>query len=163
MQNMALQRVQRIILPAVKCLALLLVLSLAPLCFGESVVVEVLNGGNGQPVPGQVVTMSFHYAKVEGAKDHVVVVSRSTGEDGAALFAMPSGGPEILEIAVNLKAAFLHCSCRAVTSTESVTREGLMLSSRILGSKSSVPTPQKPGHVIFVARPAKLFEKVLFD
>jgi hypothetical protein len=149
---------RQIFLRAVQSLALLLVLCLCPLCFGESVVVQVLHGRDGTPVPDQLVTMQLRFANATS----VMALNSRTDSNGEAHFRLPPATPETLEVEVNFAPNALHCSCRVLANTETVMREGLIVAGRTRGYKLSSPIQATPGHIVFVARPAVLLEKVLF-
>ncbi len=126
-------------LRAGKWLTLALVLCLAPLCFGEMMVVKVLNGSDGAPVV------------------------RKTDSSGEARFPMPEVKPETLGVEVHFTARGLHCSCRVQTQTETVVREGLIVSPRIRHPKTPSAIQASPGNIVFVARPTSFLEKVLYE
>jgi hypothetical protein len=150
---------QRTFLRPLNCLALFLVLCLGPLCFGESVVVQVLNGMDGTPVRDQFVTMQLRNASAKT----VMALNSRTDSNGKAHFLLPQTTPESLNVEVQLSAPALHCTCQTLVKTEAVIREGLVVSRRIRNSRLSAPIQPAPGHIVFVARPSSLLEKVLFD
>lgn len=151
---------RRTLLRPLNCLALLLVLCLGPLCFSESVVVQVLNSRDGTPIPDQFVTMQLRNASAKT----VMALNSRTDSNGKAHFLLPQTQPETLNVEVQLSAPALHCTCQTLVNTESVIREGLIVvSRRIRNSKLSAPVQPAPGHIVFLARPSSLLEKVLFD
>ena len=144
-------------LRAGKWLTPALVLCLAPLCFGEMMVVKVLNGSDGAPVSDQFVTVEFRSGKT------ATVDVRKTDSSGEARFPMPEVKPETLGVEVHFTARGLHCSCRVQTQTETVVREGLIVSPRIRHPKTPSAIQAGPGNIVFVARPTSFLEKVLYE
>jgi hypothetical protein len=142
-----------------QCLAILLVLCLGPLCFGESVVVQVLNGRDGTPVPDQFVTMKLRNANATT----MVALNSRTDANGEARFQLPQTLPTALDVEVALTQPGLHCPSHLLGNTERVMHDGLMVAARMHGSKLSAPIQTAPGHIVFVARPSLLLEKVLFE
>jgi hypothetical protein len=149
---------QPTVLHAPTCLAILVMLFLCPLCFAQSVTVRVVDT-TGQPISDQVVTAHFLFANP--ANDRAF--NQRTDANGEALLQLPQPTPEAMDVEVGLVQTNLHCSCRVLAKTERVMREGLTIAGRTRGVKSSKPIPPTPGHIIFVARPPSLLEKVLFD
>jgi hypothetical protein len=145
-----------------KCLAIWMVLSFASMCFGESVVIQVLSRKDGQPLSGKVVTMEFRYAKTAGRENQDIALNLRTDSNGEVEFQMPSARPEFLAVLVDLNPSGLHCSCRVLASTETVLREGLTVADRTRAANTSAPVQSAPGHILFVARPPTLLEKVIY-
>lgn len=148
----------RILLRTLNCLAVVLALCLCPLCFGESVIVRVLNGSDGKPVADQFVTMQLHFAK----PGTMMTLNVKTDDKGEARFQLPNLTPESLEVELELSHAGLHCPHHVFSSTESVMHQGLMIAARVHGSKLSAPIQTAPGHIVFVAQPSVRWETVLF-
>src|SRR5208282_1693342 len=147
---------QPILARPLNCLALFLVLCLAPLCFGESVIVQVL-GKDGQPIPNQDVTFGFRHEKLSPP----VVRTERTDRNGEARIVLPQLKPKTLDVEVNFTLSDMRCSCRAHADTETVLREGLQIVSRSRGFRSPAPDHPTPGHIVFVARPASHSETIL--
>jgi hypothetical protein len=148
----------RILLRPLNCLAIFLALCLCPLCFGESVVVQVLNGRDGAPVADQFVTMHLHFAN----SNTMMTLNTKTDTHGDARFQLPHITPESLEVEVELTQPGLHCPYHVHGRMQSVMSEGLMVTARMHGSRLSAPIQTAPGHIVFVARPSGRWETVLF-
>jgi hypothetical protein len=151
-------------LRALHCLALWMVLSLGPFCFGEMphpLVVRVLNGRDGQRLAGQLVTLHLSFGKASGVEHNLVLVYQ-TDSNGEVRVPMPEITPENLDVAVTLKANDLHCPRHVFTRIETVMREGLMVASH---SRTRNPSTMQaaPGEIVFVARPPGILEKMLYD
>jgi len=151
---------QSILQRAMQCLAIVLALSLSSLCFGEAVVVQVLNGKDGHPVPEQPVTMQLGYANSK----YTMVLTQTTDANGEARIQLPPARPETLEVHVDLAHTpdDLQCWCRVLAKTETVMREGLKVAGRSRTSKSSAPIQPTPGRIVFVARPSSHLVTILF-
>ena len=152
-----------VLLRAGKWLALAMVLCLAPLCFGESMVVKVLNGSDGGPVADQLVIVEFRSKMSAGEETRKILVRRVTDPSGEALIPVPLIKLEDLNIQVNFSAKGMHCSCRVQTEIETVIREGLIVPHRARLAKTSHPIQAGPGHIVFVARESSLLEKIVFE
>jgi hypothetical protein len=148
----------RFLLRPLNCLAILLALCLCPLCFGESLVVQVLNGKDGKPLPDQYVAMQLHFPST----DTTMALNARTDANGEARFQLPKTPPDTLEVEVELSQPGLRCPYHVHSSMESVMHEGLKVVGRIRASKLAAPIQPAPGHIVFVARPSLLLEKVLF-
>ena len=156
---------KRFIQRALKGMAVIAVLCLGPLCFAESVVVRVVNM-NGEPLGEQPVTMQLRYGKTATGEDRIIVLRYITDLSGEADFQLPLAKPQALGVDVQFAAKGLHCSCRVVTQTDTVIREGITVVHRAHGSKTSPTSPTiqpRPGQIVFIARPASLFQKVMYD
>ena len=148
---------QRILLRPLNCLAVSLVLCLTPLCFAESVVVQVL-GNDKQPVPHQEVTLELRYETL----GRPTVRNQSTDLKGEARIELPEGfRSKSLAVEVNFTPDDQHCSCRVRADVDTVMREGLTVVTPAHGSKSAEPIQPTPGHIIFVAQPATSSEAEL--
>jgi hypothetical protein len=148
--------IQPILLRPLHCLAIFLVLCLGPLCFGESVVVQVLNGRDGKPVPD--VTLQLRFANAT----NTMVMNFRTDSNGEARFQLPQATPESLKVEVAFTSSGLHCPCRVLADAETVMRQGLTVARRARGSKLFAPIQPAPGHIVFVARPVGRLESILF-
>lgn len=149
-------------LRALQCLALWMLLSLAPLCFGEmapALVVRLLNAKDRHPVPGQLITLHLRFGKAAGA-EHDLVFMLPTDSNGEVRFFMPEITPENLEVAVTLKDISLHCPAHVLTRTETVMRDGLIVPARSRGPNSSA-IQAAPGEIVLVARPPNLLKKMI--
>jgi len=142
------------------CLAILLALCLCPLCFGETVVVQVLNGRDGKPVTDQLVAMQLHFPNT----DTMMGLNARTDANGEAHFQLPKTTPERVEVEVEVEftQVGLHCPYHVHGTMQSVMSEGLMVAARMRDPKLSAPIQTSPGHIVFVARPSVRWQTVLF-
>jgi hypothetical protein len=145
--NMANQRT----LPRpLNCLAISLILCLTPLCFAESVVVQVL-GNDKQPVPHQQVNLELRYETL----GRPTVRNQTTDLKGEARIELPEDfKSKSLAVQVNFTPDDQHCSCRVSANIDTVMREGLTVVTPALDSQSRAPSQPTPGRIVFVARPA---------
>ena len=148
-----------------KCLVLLVALLLCPLCFGESIVVHVLDEKHGQPLPHEAVVLRLTYGdKAKAAGIHEMVMNLDTDSNGEAQFLMPSEKLDSLDVRVNLTDYSGRCSCRIVADPEKVLRDGVTVGPHMSRSaKSSTNALSQPGQIFFVVRPYSLLERVLFS
>ena len=149
-----------VMLRAGKCLALAIVLCLAPACFGELVVIKVLNGANGAGVANQLVTVQLRYAKSSGKRNDIQI-SR-TDSDGELRFLVRDIRPESLEVNVQVEEKGLRCSCRVKTEPETVLRKGLVVSRGSL-RKTAPAVEAQPAEIVFIARPSGFLEKMMYE
>ena len=149
-----------VLLRAAKCLALAAVLWLAPSCFGELVVIKVLNGGNGAGVANQLVTVQLRYAKSAGKPNDIQI--QRTDSDGEMRFLVHDIRPESLDVKIDFDGKGLKCSCRVKAEPETVLREGLVVGRGSL-PKNSPPIQAEPAHIVFIARPSSFLEKVMYE
>jgi hypothetical protein len=157
----------RLLRRALRCMAFFLALTLAPACLGESLVVRVVNGNDGKPVPEQMVTIQFQFVKTAHGDYHDSMINIRTDADGEAVFALPEQMPVSLDISVELKQENLRCPCVVVTTPEKVIHEGLTVDRRRGPEDTSDPIQPVPLHIFFVARPPSkrfhLLRKVMLE
>lgn len=149
-----------VMLRAGKCLALATVLWLAPACFGELVVIKVLNGANGAGVANQLVTVQLRYAKSSGKRNDIQIAR--TDSDGELRFLVREIRPESLEVNVQVEEKGLRCSCRVKTEPEAVLREGLVVSRGNL-QKTAPAVEAQPAEIVFIARPSSFLVKMMYE
>ena len=141
-----------------------MVLCLAPLCFGQVIVVKLLNGADGSPVADKLVKVRLHYPKSVPADYVEPLVVQHTGSDGEMRFFIPPDvKPQWLGIRVEFDERGFSCACRVETEPETVLRKGLVVDRRIGNIKTSVPIEAQPAQVIFIARPRSFLGRVLFE
>jgi hypothetical protein len=148
---------------ALKGMAVLAVLCLGTLCFGETVVVRVISGVEGLPLSGQPVTMQLRYGKTATEEAHTILLRYTTDFSGEAEFPLPLAKPQALNVDVKFEAKGLRCSCRVLTETETVLREGLTVANPAHGSKTPAVVKPRPGQIVFIARPSSFLQKVIYD
>jgi hypothetical protein len=153
----------RILLRALKGLAFLMVLSLAPLSFGQSVVVRILNVRDGQGIANRPVEVRLFYAKTAYDNSYNVVQHYETDAQGKVTVPMPLfNGPATIDVAIDVAPQTWHCSCHVFAKTDTVLKKGITATSGIRASRSAVAVERKPGSIVFLARPASFLEKAMY-
>ena len=148
---------RRTLLRALQCLAILAVISFAPVCLGESVFVQVVNGKSGKPVANEPVAVQLTYAATPTEEGYSVTQRYMTDSNGQVEVPLPWFNPESLEVQISLSRG-LHCPSRVLAKTATVLHTGLTVAGRSRSKSAPIP-----GHIVFVARPSNFLEKVLYD
>ena len=151
---------QRMLLHAGKCLALALVLCIAPLCFGEIVVVKVVHGDSRGPVVNQLTTMELHYENPT-PENHDRMLNRRTDADGEVRFELPASKPDSLGFQVDFNERGFKCPGRVLVDSATLMQKGLVVAHHTRKNSSSFEA--HPGYDLFVASPSSRLEKILLD
>ena len=144
---------KRLIRRALICLAGVVVLCLAPLCFGETVIVRVLGEADGEPLVRQAVTVRLHYG------NKTTVVHELTDFSGEATIDLSRIKPEALSVSVKLDTDYYSCTCRVKADTDTVLSKGL---ARDGHGKSLKLFNDAPKEIIFLARPASIRKRLIY-
>jgi hypothetical protein len=129
---------------------------LSGVCFGQQVTVRVVNGSDGQPLPGWKVSV-FFVNGTPGKQDVKELQPLQTDSDGKAQFALPQPVPDVLNVY-----AFPQTHNWYPGSVKTKTSVVMQLGTQ---SPSGVKTPEKvrgqPGQILILAKPITVWDKII--
>ena len=129
-------------------------------CFGQTVVIRVLNGVSGTPLADQDITVSFLNSS-NGQNTATAPVHLRTDRKGNASVQLPDPAPRQLWVEVKLTSETWHCGCKEMVSTQDVLSQGFTEASatKVGGGKGKWAGP---GEVVFLARRYGFWERLLY-
>jgi hypothetical protein len=146
----------------IPCFAWLLVLSLGPTAFGQTIRLRVVNSQNGKPLANQQVSLSLLYQEGEPAPaKHVAALTGKTDTNGEARFDLPQPPPGHIAAEVPQVENHWHCACMLLLATQDVIEKGILELQP--GDKSRTSgLAARPGIILLAARPLTFIERLLY-
>jgi hypothetical protein len=133
---------------------------LAPLCFGQTIRIRVVNDKTGHALPKQPISITLLYEKSEKTPaKYDATINIETDEKGESQFSLPEPAPAHLAAQVHLTSEHWHCGCSVLVTTQDLIQKG------IVGprpNESGNPVKAEPKEVLFLARPFTFFERLFY-
>ncbi len=138
----------------------ILVPGFAPLCFGQTIRIRVVNDKTGHPLQKQPVSISMLYDKSERTSaKHDANLNLETDEKGESQFSLPEPPPAHFAAQVHLPSEYWHCGCTVLANTQDLIQKGIVAP---LSSKSANSVKAEPKEILFFAHPFTFFERLLY-
>jgi hypothetical protein len=142
-------------------------------CYGQTVIVRIVNATNESPVKKQKVSVSGIGGKEETQEEaHRKLITKPTTPDlrlvtddqGEAQFKLPKTASAYFYVRAELSGPVWDCTCLVRVSTEDAMQKGFMVSSPhggegLRGKPSIQP---KPAEILFHLRPTPWWVRVLW-
>ena len=127
--------------------------------FAQTITVRVIDGKDGHPLVRQPVSTQF----TKSDKGFLPAVLAETDNNGYARFSVPEPMPEHVSVRVGLDYKYWHCACWLMTDMQKVVQTGAVIPSpQASSSKSTSKVASEPGEIVFEARAATFFERLLY-
>src|SRR5208282_9129 len=137
---------------------LLLLLCVNTTCFGQTVIVRIVNATNESPLKNEKVSVSGISGKEETREeaDRKLITKPTTPDlrlvtdaKGEAKFELPKPFPAYIYVRAEVSGPLWDCTCLLRVSTEQVTQKGFMVTTDDNeSSRSKTPIQPKPGEVL---------------
>ena len=132
----------------------------APLCFGQTIRIRVVNDKTGRPLPKQPISITLLYEKGEKTPaKYDAALNIETDEKGESQFNLPKPAPAHLAAEVHLTSELWHCGCGVLVTTQDLIRKGIV---GARSAESGNPVQAEPKEIMFFARPFTLFERLFY-
>lgn len=141
-------------------------------CFGQTVIIRIVNVTNERPVRNRHVYISGITGKIASDGDErrklltkpiSPELSLVTDANGAVQFELPKPAPGYFYVRAVLSDSHWDCTCLVRVSTEEMIQKGRMVTSPYAARKPATASIQpKPGEVLFGLRPLPLWVRILW-
>jgi len=165
-------RVDAAIMRAIHLPIAMMFLSCISVCFGQTVIIRLVNVENERPVKNRRVYISGIFGTTAPEKDEQLKLvikpirpelNLVTDANGVAQFELPKPVPAYFYVRAMLSGPHWDCTCLVRVSTEEVMQEGFVARSPYAERKPATTSNQpKPGEVRFDIRPLPWSVRILW-
>ncbi len=151
---------------------LVLLLCVNTTCFGQTVIIHIVNAKNESPLKNEKVSISGISGKEETREeaDRKLITKPTTPDlhlvtdaKGEAQFKLPKPVPAYIYVRAEVSGPLWDCTCLLRVSTEQVTQKGFMVTTHGNESARSKTSIQpKPGEVLIRLTPTSWWERVFY-
>lgn len=141
-------------------------------CYGQTVMVRIVNATNERPLNKQKVSVSGISGKEETQEEaRRKLITKPTTPDlrlvtdakGEAQFELPKRVPAYIYVRAEVSGPLWDCTCLLRVSTEEVIQKGFMVTTHDNeGSRSKTSIQPRPGEILFRLRPTPWWVRVLW-
>jgi hypothetical protein len=143
-----------------RCLALLCVLWIGPVSFGQVITIRVIDAKNGHPLPKRDISVALLYEKgEERPSQYNGFLQLETDAHGEVRLNLPEPAPGHLSVVGRLRSESWYCGCRARVATQEVIQNGVVEGQDLA---KGMPVRAEPGQISLVARRRPFFERLMY-